>query len=80
GPKRTPALAARFATEFNIGFVAEDVVAEKFAVVRAACQDIGRDPASLKFSVALPTIVGADDAAIERRAAAIGQTRAQFDN
>ncbi|KZE43214.1 LLM class F420-dependent oxidoreductase [Microbacterium sp. T32] len=80
GPKRTPALAARFATEFNIGFVAEDVVAEKFAVVRAACEDIGRDPASLKFSVALPTIVGADDAAIERRAAAIGQTRAQFDN
>lgn len=80
GPKRTPALAARFATEFNIGFVPEDVVAEKFAVVRAACEDIGRDPASLKFSVALPTIVGADDAAIERRAAAIGQTRAQFDN
>ncbi|SIS18315.1 LLM class F420-dependent oxidoreductase [Microbacterium sp. RURRCA19A] len=80
GPKRTPALAARFATEFNIGFVPEHVVAEKFAVVRAACEDIGRDPATLKFSVALPTIVGADDAAIERRAAAIGQTRAQFDN
>lgn len=80
GPKRTPALAARYATEFNIGFVPEDVVAEKFAVVRAACEDIGRDPATLKFSVALPTIVGADDAAIERRAAAIGQTRAQFDN
>ena len=80
GPKRTPSLAARFATEFNIGFVAEDVVAEKFAVVRAACEDIGRDPASLKFSVALPTIVGADDATIERRAAAIGQTRAHFDN
>lgn len=80
GPKRTPALAARFATEYNIGFVAEDVVAEKFAVVRAACEDIGRDPATLKFSVALPTIIGADDAAIERRVAAIGQTRAQFDN
>jgi F420-dependent oxidoreductase-like protein len=80
GPKRTPSLAARFATEFNIGFVAEDVVAEKFAVVRAACEDIGRDPASVKFSVALPTIVGADDATIERRAVAIGQTRAQFDN
>lgn len=80
GPKRTPALAARFATEYNIGFVAEDVVAEKFAVVRAACEDIGRDPATLKFSVALPTIIGVDDAAIERRVAAIGQTRAQFDN
>ncbi|MDQ1075761.1 MULTISPECIES: LLM class F420-dependent oxidoreductase [Microbacterium] len=80
GPKRTPALAARYATEFNIGFVAEDVVAEKFTVVRAACEDIDRDPASLKLSVALPTIIGADDAEIERRLAAIGQSREQFDN
>ncbi|MDQ1124540.1 LLM class F420-dependent oxidoreductase [Microbacterium trichothecenolyticum] len=80
GPKRTPALAARYATEFNIGFVAEDVVAEKFAVVRAACEAADRDPATLKLSVALPTIVGADDAEIDRRAAAIGQSRAQFDN
>lgn len=80
GPKRTPALAARYATEFNIGFVAEDVVAEKFRVVRQACESIGRDPETLQLSVALPTIVGVDDAEIERRVAAIGQTRAQFDN
>ncbi|MFG6280021.1 LLM class F420-dependent oxidoreductase [Microbacterium sp. 5K110] len=80
GPRRTPALAARFATEYNIGFVSEDVVAEKFAVVRAACEQAGRDPGTLKLSVALPTILGADDRALERRAAAIGQTRAQFDN
>lgn len=80
GPKRTPALAARYATEFNIGFVAEDVVAEKFRVVRQACESIGREPETLQLSVALPTIVGVDDAEIERRVAAIGQTRAQFDN
>ncbi len=80
GPKRTPALAARYATEFNIGFVAEGVVAEKFRVVRQACESIGRDPETLQLSVALPTIVGADDTEIERRVAAIGQTRAQFDN
>ena len=80
GPRRTPALAARFATEFNIGFVAEEIVAEKFAGVRAACEQVERDPATLKLSVALPTIVGADDSAIERRLAAIGQTRQQFDN
>ncbi|WP_295791235.1 LLM class F420-dependent oxidoreductase [uncultured Microbacterium sp.] len=80
GPKRTPALAARYATEFNIGFVAEDVVAEKFAVVRAACEAEGRDPATLKLSVALPTIVGRDDAEIDRRAGAIGRTRAEFDD
>ncbi|WP_295824127.1 LLM class F420-dependent oxidoreductase [uncultured Microbacterium sp.] len=80
GPKRTPALAARYATEFNIGFVAEDVVSEKFAVVRAACEAIGRDPGTLKLSVALPTVVGADDAEIDRRLAAIGRTRDQFDD
>ena len=80
GPKRTPALAARYATEFNIGFVAEDVVSEKFAVVRAACEAIGRDPGTLKLSVALPTVVGADDAEIDRRLDAIGRTRDQFDD
>ncbi len=80
GPRRTPALAARYATEFNIGFVTEDVIAEKFAVVRAACEAIDRDPASLKLSVALPTIVGSDDAEIARRTSNIGQSREQFAN
>lgn len=80
GPKRTPALAARYATEFNIGFVAEEQISAAFARVRAACETAERDPATLKLSVALPTVVGTDDAEIERRVAAIGQTRAQFDN
>src|SRR5690606_29394439 len=31
GAKRTPAIAATYATEFNIGFVPESTVAEKFA-------------------------------------------------
>ena len=72
GVKRTPALAARFATEFNIGFVAEDVIAEKFAGVRAACEAADRDPATLKLSVALPTLVGESEDELSRRAAAIG--------
>lgn len=80
GPKRTPALAARYATEFNIGFVAEEQISAAFARVRAACETAERDPATLKLSVALPTVVGTDDAEIDRRVAAIGQTRAQFDN
>ncbi|MFT4219237.1 MAG: LLM class F420-dependent oxidoreductase [Microbacterium sp.] len=76
GAKRTPALAARFATEFNIGFVAEDVIAGKFAGVRAACERIGRDPATLKLSVALPTLAGTDERELERRAANTGTTLA----
>lgn len=74
GPRRTPELAARFATEFNIGFQPEDVIAEKFAGVRAACERVGRDPGSLKLSVALPTLAGASEAELDRRAANIGRT------
>lgn len=80
GAKRTPALAARFASEFNIGFVAEDVVAEKFRTVRAACEAIGRDPATLKLSVALPTIAGASEADRRARAANLGRSLEEFDD
>ena len=74
GPKRTPELAARFATEFNIGFQPEHVIAEKFAGVRDACARVGRDPETLKLSVALPTLAGSSEADLERRAANIGRT------
>ena len=66
------ALAARFATEFNIGFRSEDVVAETFDGVRRACEQIGRDPATMRTTVALPTVVATDDADYLRRLAAIG--------
>ena len=72
GPRRTPAIAARFATEFNIGFRSEDTIAETFDGVRRACEAIDRDPATLRTSVALPTVVAADDADYLRRLAAIG--------
>jgi F420-dependent oxidoreductase-like protein len=74
GPRRTPELAARFATEFNIGFQPEAVIAEKLAGVRAACERVGRDPGSLKLSVALPTLAGASESDLDRRAANIGRT------
>jgi F420-dependent oxidoreductase-like protein len=80
GPRRTPELAARYATEFNIGFRPEDEVADAFARVRAACERIDRDPATLKLSVALPTIAGADREALTRRAAATGRTLDEFRN
>ena len=49
GPRRTPEIAARFATEFNIGFRPEAEIAAAFARVREACERIDRDPASLKL-------------------------------
>ncbi|MGF2948777.1 LLM class F420-dependent oxidoreductase [Microbacterium alcoholitolerans] len=80
GPRRTPAIAARFATEFNIGFQPESAVAERIAVVRAACETIGRDPASLKFSVAMTTFAGRTDAEVARRAEAVGRAADDVDD
>jgi F420-dependent oxidoreductase-like protein len=78
GPRRTPAIAARFATEFNIGFRSEYTIAETFDGVRRACEAIGRDPATLRTSVALPTVVATDDADYLRRLAAIGADASTF--
>ncbi|MFV0319676.1 MAG: LLM class F420-dependent oxidoreductase [Microbacterium sp.] len=74
GAKRTPRVAAQYATEYNLGFQPEDVIAERFAAVRAACERAGRDPQTLKLSVALPTLAGANEAELARRAAASGRT------
>jgi len=73
GPKKTPALAARFATEFNTPFVPRDFFTAQTDRVRAACESIDRDPATMTFSAALVVCCGADEAEVERRAAAIGR-------
>ena len=77
GPRRTPQLAARYATEFNIGFVDEATIAEKFANVRAVCDEEERDARTLKLSAALPTVVASTPADLERRCAAVGIDPAQ---
>ncbi|WP_375385035.1 LLM class F420-dependent oxidoreductase [uncultured Microbacterium sp.] len=78
GAKRTPELAARFATEYNIGFVPEHEIAAAFARVRAACERVGRDPGTLHLSVALPTIAAPDEATLSRRAEATGKSLDEF--
>ena len=72
GPRRTPALAARFATEFNIPFAALDDAAPQFERVAQACSAAGRDPADLVRSCAHTLVIGTDDAAVARRAEALG--------
>ena len=73
GAKRTPKLAARFATEFNLPFPDFADIAAKFDGVRAACEAIGRNPAELTYSAALIAVGGHDEAAFTRRAAAVGR-------
>jgi F420-dependent oxidoreductase-like protein len=78
GPTRTPALAARFATEFNLPFPEIADVPAKFAGVRAACEAIGRDPRELVYSAALVAVAAANEADFRRRASAIGREPAEL--
>lgn len=78
GTKRTPALAARFADEFNVPFAPLDMVAERYRRVAQACQDAGRDPAELTLSCAQTLVIGTTDADIARRNAVTGHTEEQL--
>lgn len=73
GPKRTPALAARYASEFNLPFSSQEFFVQQCDRVKAACNDIGRDPNSLVYSTALIVCVGKTDADVKRRAAFLGR-------
>lgn len=73
GPKRTPALAARFADEFNLAFPTLEFTSAQFGRVRQACEAAGRDHGDLVYSAAFVVCAGRDEAEITRRAEAIGR-------
>jgi F420-dependent oxidoreductase-like protein len=73
GKRRTPALAARYAAEFNVGFAPPEETARLYDGVRAACDEVGRDPSDLTLSTAQVVCLGRDKASLRRRAAAIGR-------
>jgi len=73
GGRRTPRLAARYADECNVAFVPADVTGVQYQRVRQACEQAGRDPASLRLSVAHTVCCGRDEAEYARRAASIGR-------
>lgn len=67
GPTRTPALAATYATEFNVPFSPVDKTKAQFDRVRAVAGS-----RELVYSAAQTVIVGKDDATVARRAKAAG--------
>jgi alkanesulfonate monooxygenase len=73
GKKRTPALAARFADEFNMPFVSIETTAAQFDRVRVACDVVGRPRDTMLLSNALVLCCGDSEADVARRAAAIGR-------
>jgi alkanesulfonate monooxygenase len=72
GKPRSAALAVRFAEEYNVPFRARDVTVAVHDRVRKACEDAGRDPASMIYSSAQVLCVGRDEAEFRRRAENIG--------
>lgn len=74
GPKRTPRLAARFASEFNVPFSPVSAFAEQCTKVRDACIKAKRDPETMAFSVAQVVCCGENSDEVNRRAAVIGRS------
>jgi len=78
GPRRTPRLAARFAAEYNQSFPPKDQIVPQRDRVRAACEELGRDPDELVYSVAFVACIGKDEQEMARRAEAIGRGPAEL--
>jgi F420-dependent oxidoreductase-like protein len=79
GARRTPALAATYADEFNVPFPdGVDAAKRQFERVREACARQGRDPQALRWSAALILACGRTDDEVDRRARAIGHDPQQL--
>jgi alkanesulfonate monooxygenase len=78
GKRRSAALAARYADEYNLAFKAFEDGLPILERVKRACEEAGRDPASMVTSSALVLCVGKDEAEFQRRAAAIGHDPAEL--
>ena len=78
GEKRTPRLAAQYASEFNLPFAPVELFGGAVQRVRTACEAAGRDPATLRMTVAQTVCCGSDEAELARRASAIGQDPASL--
>jgi F420-dependent oxidoreductase-like protein len=78
GRRRTPALAARYADEFNAAFQPAAESQAMFDRIREACAQAGRPASTMAFSAAQIVCCGRDSAELARRAAAIGRDVAEL--
>jgi F420-dependent oxidoreductase-like protein len=70
--------AARFADEYNVVFANADDLRARKQALDLACEQAGRDPATLRYSLMAPCVVGRDDRELResarRIAARFGRT------
>lgn len=71
GTPRGFRIAARWADEFNLSSSSASVAKVKMAELDEACRAAGRDPATLARSAMVGVLVGADEAEVARRTAAL---------
>jgi F420-dependent oxidoreductase-like protein len=77
GP-RSARLAVAYADEYNQSFVPVEVMKATHDRIRTACEQAGRDPSSIVYSVGQVVCCGKDEAELARRAAAIGRDLAEL--
>jgi F420-dependent oxidoreductase-like protein len=71
GSPRSMRIAARFCDEFNLSSTSPEKAEGKFAELRAACEAIGRDPATMGRSVMAGVLIGRDADELARRKSAL---------
>jgi F420-dependent oxidoreductase-like protein len=76
GP-RSAALAARWADEYNTVGPTADQVRERRAAVARACEEIGRDPGEMSFSLMTGFLIGADREELHKRARLLAEWRGE---
>jgi F420-dependent oxidoreductase-like protein len=65
--------AVRFADEYNTFFATVEEISARKRMLDEACERAGRDPATLRYSLMAPCVVGEDDAAVRESARRIGE-------
>ena len=73
GKRRTPALVAKYASEYNTPFVSPEGFGALVNVVKDACLEIGRNPEDLTYSCAQVFCCGESEAIFTDRASVIGR-------
>lgn len=68
----TLAPAVRFADEYNTFFATVDEVRERKQRLDDACEQAGRDPATLRYSLMAPCVVGRDERELQDSARRVG--------
>ena len=75
GKVKTPALAGRWASEYNLFFRPPEEVESRIQTMREAAVDAGRNAESIRCSLMGPAIIGQDGADLESKLQAAAETR-----